>query len=80
MTMNGFLKNNAGFIFRAVVFVAAVVFTAGRICTTQAEIQRRLKVVESGKADKELCRRELDLIHKQLDRIEGKLDVRFGDN
>jgi len=78
--MNGFLKNNTGYLIRLAIFLAAVVFAAGRICTTQAEIQRRLKMVESGKADKELCQRELDLIHRQLDRIEGKLDVRFGHN
>lgn len=71
--MRNFLKNHGYWIGILVnlIVLASVVFGAGKICDRQDRI---IKDVEL-KLDKEIYYREVYLLDKRLERIEGKLDA-----
>jgi hypothetical protein len=71
--VRNFLKNYGYWIGILVnlIVLASVVFGAGKICDRQDRI---IKDVEL-KLDKEIYYREVYLLDKRLERIEGKLDA-----
>jgi hypothetical protein len=71
--VRNFLKNHGYWIGILVnlIVLASVVFGAGKICDRQDRI---IKDVEL-KLDKEIYYREVYLLDKRLERIEGKLDA-----
>lgn len=68
--MKRFIKNNGQAIV-LVIFLATVIFAAGRIHTTQAELCRQIQQ----KVNQELYNREIKHIDERLRRIEDKIDV-----
>jgi len=68
--MKKFIKNN-GQLVGAVIFVAVVIFAAGRLHTTQAALCRLIEQ----KVNQELYDREIQLISERLKRIEDKIDA-----
>jgi hypothetical protein len=68
--MKNFLKNNGQWL-RAIVIFAAVIFAAGKICSSYIELCRKVEV----KVDKEIYELQINHITEQLNRIEGKVDA-----
>lgn len=68
--MKDFLKNN-GHIIRILLFLAIVIFAAGRLHTIQAELCRQIKL----KLDRDLYERDRTHLQEQLKRIEVKIDA-----
>jgi hypothetical protein len=71
--MKNFLKNYGLWIgvLANLIMVVSVIFAAGKVCDRQ---DRTIKDVEL-KLDKEIYYREVYLLDKRLERIEGKLDA-----
>ena len=77
--MKNFLEKTRQWLPSIVVILLAL-FTIVRMQAAQAYIQKEVnKKLDSGiyEADKNAVVRELDLIHKTLERFEGKFDRAF---